>query len=125
MDGLNQPHSAGAQPETYATLFVTTCLQLFGRIQTVHGNNQPARERAVLIRQPKRNRIASAGYVRVPFGYEFERETENAISLTGARRSGKHQALRAARKNLVRFGVGFVAPALSAAIASSPSSFRY
>src|SRR5439155_26400783 len=106
MDGFDQPHPARSPPEPYAAVVVGTSRQLLGRVQAVHGNDERAGERTVLVRQAHGKILTSADCVRIPLGHELERKAESPIALRFARRSGKHQALRAAGQDLVGSGAG-------------------
>src|SRR5437667_280888 len=65
MYGFNQPHPARPQPESHTAVVVSASYLLLRRMQTVHGNDQRARERTFLVRQPNRKILASADCVRV------------------------------------------------------------
>src|SRR5262249_55514467 len=96
MYGLDQPHPARPQPELHPAVIVSTSRQLLSRMLPVHGNDQRARERTVLVRQAHRQLLTIAHGVWIPFGHEFEGKTEWPIALRFARRSRKHEAFRAA-----------------------------
>ena len=109
VDGLDQPHPARPQREAHAAVLVGAGRQLLGGIQAVHRDDERAGERTVLVGQANGKILAGAKGVRIPFGDELEREAERPIALRLARRSRKHQALRAAREELAGRGAGLVA----------------
>ena len=96
MNRFHQPHSRRSQPEAYATIFVGASRYLLGRIQTVHGNDECACQRTVLVRQADRKILTGADCVGILFRYELEREAEPSVALRLDRRSRKHQAFRTA-----------------------------